>query len=423
MVTLRAGFAYCNITPPLGLPLGGYGARVGGATGVLDPLACRVALFEHGRTTITVIALDLVHVFGEWVARLRTRLGDGDHVLVAATHTHSGPGAFRSAIEHDERLDDFEAELLVRVTNCVADARRRLQSVRLSFGRAAAPGIAANRRDPSLAIDDSVCVVAARAASGQLVGVIANFACHPTVLAAANYAYSGDLFGAAAADAARLLDAPVVLLNGAAGDVSTRFTRRAQSDDELRRLGHELAGAIAAAAHSATNVNAEPLAAASDRVPVRWRDLPSPEVAAAHVQSALTDLERVRSAGAEIGLLRVAQSRVEGAQMELFVASRGGWPALFGERPAVAEVQALRLGDVALVAAPGELFAAAGRWLREALGERTLVVGYANDYLGYFIPDDEARRGGYEALIAMVDPACEATIRERLLTVGRAAHR
>jgi len=266
-------------------------------------------------------------------------------------------------------------------------------------------------------------VLTAHAARGEILGAIANFACHPTVLSAANYAYSGDLFGTAAIDAARALAAPVLVLNGAAGDVSTRFTRRAQTEVEMRRMGRVLAGAIVAAAQSASGVDAEPLAGAVEGVPVRWRSLPPADTAAAHLQSALVDVERLRARGAEIGALRLAQSRVEGAQAELWIASRGGWRALFGDRPPVATVQALRWGEVVLVAAPGELFSAAGRWLREELGERSLVVGYANDYLGYFVPDDDARAGGYETLIAMVDPGCEGTIRNGLRALARATGR
>jgi hypothetical protein len=58
-----------------------------------------------------------------------------------------------------------------------------------------------------------------------------------------------------------------------------------------------------------------------------------------------------------------------------------------------AEVQALAIGDTALVGTPFELFSGPGR----ALGARspfpaTLILGYCNDYLGYLPPTDDLDR-------------------------------
>lgn len=430
MTALRVGFAQREITPPLGLPLGGYAARVGGAEGVLDPLFCRAAVFEAGGTSVGVIGLDLIHVFGEWVSTVRARAAQtlglaADHVLIAATHTHAGPGVFRSTVARHEAIVSFEHALADSVLGCLRAAISVAAAARLRFGTAPCAGVAANRRNPSLAVDDTVRVLCASDPGGRLLGVIANFACHPTVLSAANHLYSGDLFGLAAAHATQVLGAPVLLTNGAAGDVSTRFTRRDSTYAEVQRMGRHLAEALCAAVRRASPaplpITNAPLATARQTLAVRWRALPRPDVAAARLQEALDGLGHLRGEGADPGALRLAQTRVEGAQVEWFVSSGGGWEALFGPRQPVAEVQAVRCGDVAVIAAPGELFSSAGRWLQSCLGERTLVVGYANDYLGYFVPEADARAGGYEALIAMVDPNCEPTVRSGLLSVARAA--
>jgi hypothetical protein len=62
------------------------------------------------------------------------------------------------------------------------------------------------------------------------------------------------------------------------------------------------------------------------------------------------------------------------------------------------EIQALRLGDVVLVSAPGELFAEIGVAIEKASPfQHTFVVGYANDSLGYLCTETAIREGGYEA--------------------------
>ena len=426
MRRLRVGFARCDITPRLGLPLGGYGARLGGADGVLDRLFCHAALFDDGNDAFALAALDLVHVFGDWAARVRSRIRRrlgiaADRVLVAAIHTHAGPGVFRSSIERDDRLADYEEKLIEQVATCVGDAAAAAVPASLRFGSAATAGIAANRRDPAVPVDENVRVLSAHRSDGALLGAVANFACHPTVLPAANHGYSGDLLGVGSERAARILGAPVLFLNGAAGDVSTRFTRRAQTHVEVERLGGLLAGAVVQAIDHGGEIAGSELTGAVQTVPVRWRALPRPDAAMAQLQAAVADLERTRSGQEDAGTLRLAEARVEGAQAELWVSSQGGWETLFGCRPARAEVQSLRCGNFAIVAAPGELFSVAGTAVRSRLGDRAIVAGYANDYLGYFIPHADAAAGGYEALIAMVDPACEAAIRHGLLQVAARA--
>ena len=423
---MRVGFAQRDITPALGLPLGGYGARLGGADAVLDPLRCRTAVFDDGRTVVVVVVLDLVHVFGPWVARVRSavhrRLGiAGERVLVAATHTHAGPGVFRSSIVANTEVSGYEERLLETVVACAGDAAAALDVAELRFGSTAVAGVAANRRDRALPVDEEVRALSAHRRDGEPLGVIANFACHPTVLSAANHAYSGDLFGVGAEQAAQLVGAPVLLLNGAAGDVSTRFTRQAQTHDEVQRMGQRLASGVERAVRGAVASAASGLAAAVQSVPVRWRTLPSPEAALAQVHAALAEVDRLKRSEAGAGALRVAQVRAEGAQAELWVSGQGGWEALFGARPAVAELQALRLGDVGVVAVPGELFSAPGAAVRRRLRGRALLAGYANDYLGYLIPEADAAEGGYEALMAMVDPACERAIRAGLAEVAARA--
>ncbi|HEY8741899.1 MAG TPA: hypothetical protein VIU62_02290, partial [Chloroflexota bacterium] len=65
------------------------------------------------------------------------------------------------------------------------------------------------------------------------------------------------------------------------------------------------------------------------------------------------------------------------------------------------EIQVLRLGDVALVGVPGELFCEIGLAIKQqSPAPRTLVVGFANNYQGYFPTPAAYEEGDYEVIAA-----------------------
>ena len=72
--------------------------------------------------------------------------------------------------------------------------------------------------------------------------------------------------------------------------------------------------------------------------------------------------------------------------------------------PIQAEVQALAVGDIAVVGTGFELFSGPGRAVRERSPFRTtLVLGYCNDYLGYLPPTEDFDRIADVPLDAVLD--------------------
>jgi len=425
-MSLRFGIATGDITPPSGLPMGGYAARVDVATGCRDALRCRAVAVSDETVTVVMVVLDLVYVTAAWSAPLRAaiarRLGcEATHVLVAATHTHAGPAVFRSALIDSERLRAYEQEIADIVLQTVDRARDALRPAQLAVGHARPSSVAASRHEMTQDIDDKVRVLVARGASGLPVGVIAAFGCHPTVLAATNHHYSRDLFGAAVDAAEERLGAPVALFNGAAGDVSTRFTRRAQDSSEVERLGRALADAIVEAVSQAVPVHGTPIRARVDLHAVTLRSLPSVEAAQDLVAAASARLREGRTRGRAPGETRRTEAELEGALAQLFMVMRGPQVALGRDSdsadPECAVLQLLEIAGCDVLGVPGELFSAVGRRVCVQRSRPTILVGYANDYLGYFVPPGPAATGAYEALLAVVDPTSAATLADRLVSM------
>jgi hypothetical protein len=76
----------------------------------------------------------------------------------------------------------------------------------------------------------------------------------------------------------------------------------------------------------------------------------------------------------------------------------------------------MAIGDLALIALPGEFFAESGQRLRDRSPfPYTVVIGYANGCLGYVPPASAFEEGGYETRLSpwsRVAPDAEATILE-----------
>ena len=68
------------------------------------------------------------------------------------------------------------------------------------------------------------------------------------------------------------------------------------------------------------------------------------------------------------------------------------------------ELPAWRLGNLGLVAVPGELFAALGARIVSSVPGPALVLGYANGYVGYLVDDAAHAAGTYEALASPFAP-------------------
>jgi hypothetical protein len=421
MNALRAGFAVSDITPAPGLPMGGYAQRTSTAVGTADALSCRAAVFDDGATRIALVALDLIYVAGPWARPAREHIAARVrcapmNILLAATHTHSGPAVFRSGLVDSEALRRYETNLTEIIGTTVDRAASAVEAGAVSFGEAEVKGVGANRREEGGAIDSQVRAIVFRSSEGTMTGVLATYGCHPTVLSPANLHYSRDLFGVAADAAQAELGAAVVLFNGAAGDVSTRFTRRAQDPAEVGRLGTILGSSLVEAARGSVPVPEASLRARVESLPVTLRQFPSQEAAQEEVRRAAVEVQRLREAAVGTPQRRLVAARLEGAMAQLFLTGQGGAEGFLGHRPTEAILQFLSIGGCEVAAIPGEMFSLAGADVCARRPRPTLLVGYANDYLGYFVSPEAVADGGYESLISLLDSVSVQQLAHRLRT-------
>ena len=96
-VELLAGTAKADVTPPLGGPMYGYGARgTNVSTGVHDPLYAKAIVLDDGTTKLAIVTLDLGAISAESTANIKEKMKSAsgiENVLLVASHTHSSPRA------------------------------------------------------------------------------------------------------------------------------------------------------------------------------------------------------------------------------------------------------------------------------------------------------------------------------------------
>ena len=143
---VQLGTASINITPSVGTWMGGYGARIHGATDIHDDLYAKVMVFSDGETKAAIVTCDLVGITEESTAAVRAQVEEqtdipGNHVMITCSHTHSGPSTREwryDAPFNNAYMHELERKLAggVQVANrplavrCRRPGRRRLPTCR-----------------------------------------------------------------------------------------------------------------------------------------------------------------------------------------------------------------------------------------------------------------------------------------------------
>ncbi|HET7559417.1 MAG TPA: hypothetical protein VFK80_05605, partial [Limnochordia bacterium] len=261
---LRAGFAEIDITPPLGTEIVGWIKRIESRR-ILDPLYARAAVIESGAKRIALLQLDLCFVPGPLVQRIRARCEErcgipSDAILVAATHNHAGP--VTETIGECTADPGYLETLVERVANACAAAATGAVPAEIGQASGCCFDVAHNRRvvlrdgtvrthgtfkDPKALcyegpIDPELAVLAARDRNGAPLGVVVNFACHPTHHGS-DASLSAGFPGVLAAEL-KAAGWPVALfLNGAAGNLHTANPSRGGANLSQEEAGARLAAA------------------------------------------------------------------------------------------------------------------------------------------------------------------------------------
>jgi len=389
---LRVGVSQVDITPPAGLAMTGYIARLGNAVGAHDPLYAKALVFDDGQQRAALISCDVLAFDRHFVAAVRAAIErqtgfPGANLLIACTHTHAGPATIflRDCGEVDRA---WMEELRRRLVAVLAAAQEDLQPARVGFGRGYLADRSQNRRQPGDVMDPEVGVLRVDRADGRPLAIALNFACHPTTLGPDNLLYSADYPGYTARQIEAATGATALFLTGAIGDVGPV---QVGDDAAAEALGGAVAdAALAVLPQIACQADAR-VAVAAETLELPLLPLPSLREVEQAARASRVHLQVAEAAG-EVILARIQRAMLGWAEDTL-----AGLRLNSLARTVAAEVQVIRIGDVWLVGVPGELFVEPGLAIKRGLQPHpAFVCGYANDDIGYLPARAAYARGGYE---------------------------
>jgi neutral ceramidase len=381
---MHAGAAAAAVDVEIGTPLSGYAAREGGVTDTHDPCTARAVAVED----TCWVAVDVCGLDRATCASVAERVGLPDgHLVVTATHTHSGPACTPGRLGGDDALTRSRViDAVVRAATQALAARR---PVRLRWSSVRGAGVAVDRRAPSRPVDPPVDLVRLVAGDGDVVGWLVSYPCHPVVMAADNRSVSADYVWALRDELeAQAAGSVAVFLPGTCGNVNNGHAAEASYTSaplagrtfaEAERIGRHLARTALAGRRFEIDVTgAVEVRQTSVELALAPLDTEPPTTLGEHWTAEL--------AGAEPGRGALLRAWLEWARQ------RSDGDAL--AYPAV--VTAVRWGGLWVVGVPGEPFLSFVDGLRRRVDGPVLVTGYTGDCPGY-LPDAEAyAHGGYE---------------------------
>ena len=393
----KAGFASRDITPNGEVTMGGYGVYVGfdrsvtrtNGEGVHDPILVQCVSMSQSHPKIVVLcSLDLIGLSRTLVNSIKTKirqdLGNPSIQLVlSSTHNHQSPdtfglwGALPFRSGKDKSYMDFIAkEIILAVKNSVAN----MQDASISYGAS----YLKNKKVGNFE-DGKITILSFQSqVTGDLIGTLCQWSAHPTILGHKNNTISADFIGSYRKRMQLTYPGEHLYFNGTLGgvyakDVSLSDDLYPEGDQDphmqkdyqkASNLGLQLFQKVQAGLESTSPINQEKLDFKTKKILIPMKNW----LFSTALRNKLIDgkLER--------GMV-------------------------------LTEVSWLQLGEIQVALFPGEVFPSltfeARNWMKNNGAQETIIIGMANDWLGYLMTEEEFSSSDF-SYQAMLSPSREA---------------
>jgi hypothetical protein len=404
---IKAGAAAKVINNSLGTPIqGATVSRI--AESIRDDLEANALFLSDSSESILLVSCDLAGLLPEFVAPVRDAMGkaagiDSRSIIIACTHTHSGPSLLPTNYLKD--LDrEYMKQLQVWLVELAREAVEAACPARIGIGLGKTQ-IGYNRRccweDGTHTMrgdinrpdftglegpdDPQHLAFFAEDMDGKLIAIIHNNTSHPACFYGRDF-YSSDFPGAARKYLRESLgNIPVLFLNGAFGDINIENMlsprlHRETDEQKVFRTGHLMAGETLRLLHESEFQEDIILAHA-------YEDL--------HISVRLPDAEKAD--WAEKTLAPVDSGETIDPWDMLLAHGTALLMKEFADNPIdIVPVHVLRIGDTLLVTQSCELYCQFGIDIkRRSPSQHTAICSITDGYNGYCPTLSGVLGGGY----------------------------
>ncbi|MSR65180.1 MAG: hypothetical protein EXS18_05300 [Verrucomicrobiae bacterium] len=385
-------------------------------------LRASALVLEAGQRLCLVSCDTLVvpgHVLEEATRQIVTVTGiPPANILITASHTHHAPCTIDILGFH--RDEAFCDRLLASIVSAVSEATQTLDhgkpeqiEVEFLFSESQEATVGTNSRyllkdgttawyaypwedviRPTGPFDPDLPVFALRRKDGSLTSILFNHSVH-NIGALTEGMLSPGFYGLAAQDINRRHGGTTLFLPGAFG--SSHNTGVFGSTPNLHAVStaecvYRITAAVEKGLRDAQRVPLDSVAVLKRRFAYRIREFDE----AAEEATVTYWAEKYNPTGAEV-------------TKKIFRAMRADMAPVQGEERQT-WLQAIRLGNIALVGVPGEMFGALGLEIRRRSPFRyTYIIGLANDTIGYIADRASYQLGGYQLWAGWHSPSAPGT--------------
>lgn len=388
---LEFGFSETEITPHTPIQTIGFGVQEP-ATGVERALMAQAAVWRLGETICAVIAIDHIGFAIDHAWSLRTRIADLigaglEQVMLCFSHTHAAPNDSAEP-EYSEWVDERVLDAVRRAMNGMLPVRAAWGCADVEIGVNRRMGAALDRRAGILKVVD--------AKTGANAFALLRLTAHGNALKADNRLISPDWIGAARDWISKKLHCPVMIAQGASGnvapkyfcsklkppdadDTSGRFVRTNDALSEMARAVWKGVGRVFDGIQ-AREVRTLRMHSARKAFLARVPEMPRAREIAEEAHRA-AEIDGAR------WLREVARLNAEGIK----------------EQYETVEMQFFQLDEGALIGVANEIMCELALEVAKKAGKTVFLGGYTNGSAGYLPTAEEYDRGGYEVFWSMLE--------------------
>lgn len=432
---LFAGVAQVEITPPEG-----HTQYRGPATGVKNPLYAKAIVFHHGDEKAALVVCDLIRITRELSTEVRTLVAEQagipyENIIVAATHTHTGPvyrfdlkeyvGRKREGDLSEEDKKSYSADLIQDVAQAAVKANNAAMPINLESGTGIAEDISFNRRfimkdgrvrfnpgvgnpnaiRPEGPNDPEVGIIVMRRASDNLpIASLTGFANHTDTVGGTEFSADYPFYLARALNAAFGEDFISIFGQGTSGNLNhidvVDGSHQKGPGTVTQRIGEKLAEVVKEEISELKKSEYPSLAARSEFVYAPLQQYTKEELlwAQKEEREPLYE-ERPFLQNVRARKIRWLKDMKNNKEVIPPTSGTGPWTLPL-------EVQVFRVGeDAAIVGLPGEVFVELGLAIKEASPfETTLVVEMTNININYVPTRKAFTHGDYETVNSRLAP-------------------